>query len=205
MRKKSLLEFNIRQFLKLPFLLAVLLFVGIFNSQARYFEPGMAPSTMSISGLEIPGFNGTFILVDYGEDQIDSDIYALEGDENTRLFIQSDGSWALVLEESPSEMGVPFFWEASGNINDPNVNYYTRTMDGWDEDGDGNWFWNDGVTTWSAEAPNWAVSWAGGGFGPAYLASGGTSLESGSTAAFAEKAAQLNVGLEFSDGQWIVK
>jgi hypothetical protein len=207
MNQKSPLKFYTMKFIKFPFFLVALLFVGILSSQARYFEFGTSPSTIVISGLvDDPVFNGTFTMVDYGEDQIDADLYLLDGDSETMLALYADGSWTLGKDgnvPSGSET-IPYSWYATGNVNEPGVNYTVLRHDGWQEV-DGEWVYNDGITTWFSEDGGWVAAWEGGGFGPAYLGSGGTTLEDGTSGAFVEQATQLNVGLEFIGGQWTVK
>lgn len=92
--------------LKFLLLLAGMLLIGTVSSQAqtRYFPSGTAPETMDIGGMEISSLNGTFRLVDYGEDQINADIYELDGDPATTIQIYEDGSWWLGHDGSPSGM-----------------------------------------------------------------------------------------------------
>lgn len=89
-------------------------------------------------------------------------------------------------------------------MNQQGVNYISLTIDGWVEDDEGNWTYYDGVTSWSSEAPSWGVAWAGGGFGPAYLAGvmGGSGGLGGSGGVFFNQASELTQGLSFQDGQW---
>jgi hypothetical protein len=209
MKKSPTLKSRMAQFLRFPlFLGAIMFFLGTLATQARYFEVGSEPATFDIAGLGIAGLNGTFNLQeDAGEFQINANIYTLDGDEYTTLELYADGTWVVGRDGSPADVGpnTPYKYYATGNMSSPGVSYTSLNQDSWDGDDETGYTYNDGITTWFSEDGGWAVSWAGGGFGPAYLATGGTSLESGSTAAFADQAAQLNVGLEFSDGQWIVK